>query len=188
MKKIIFLIGVVSAQNLRKLVTSCEQTNVPSCARLLFSVNGYNQVHDCNILQKINKDFITGHTYFCSNMILEYIPTYCVNLTNMPDNCFKNVGDKINTLYTQHNKICSKINIIFNSTNTTIMDTIQATCNINWSGKWWESVPILFGLAVACIIGLCLVSCCLSCCCGLIGLDYERKRHTTTFRTIAINS
>jgi hypothetical protein len=166
MKIFFLLINLSYAQQLRKLVTACDQLNPPSCVNLLFSVNGRTQIHSCSTLESLDQDFITEHTFMCSIMRAEYISTYCLNLTNMPDDCFRNIGNKINTLYRKHVDMCSNINTIFNMTNS----TITTYCSINWIGNWWESTILLMLVIGLSCGGLCMVYCCVKCIC----IDIQR--------------
>jgi hypothetical protein len=168
------------------LISLANAQNVPTYANLLFPVNGINHISNCGTLQNLNKDFITEHQYFCSNMISEYVSNYCVNLTNMPDDCFKNIGDKINTLYTKKNQICSKINTIFNNTNSTIMNTINTFCN----EKLDNSFGIALLITIGAIFGFCVFGAFCSAICSFMCYKYDiyyydRKRRLTIFRSVA---
>ena len=164
---LLFIITAIAyAQNSRNLRVPCDQEKPPTCTKLKYSINGQNQISDCRILQNENIENTKTHTFLCNNMINTFVTENCLNLTNYPTDCFVNVGNRINSIYTQNLLICRNLNTFFNMTNNTQTDNIRNTCNeVQSIEPWYSSVILVMLVMGASSIALCcMCACCCNCC------------------------
>ena len=187
MLSVFFLIAIAYAQNSRNLRVPCDQEKPPTCTKLKYSINGHNQISDCSILQNENTQNSKTHTFLCNNMINTFVTENCLNLTNYPTDCFVNVGNRINSIYTQNLLICRNLNTFFNMTNNTQTDNIRNTCNeVQSIEPWYSSVVLVMLVMGACAIALCCLCMCCHHVCRSIrqSISDFKQRPLTIFRSV----
>ena len=95
MISIFLLIAITNAQYY-SFGNDCEREKTPSCARLVYILNGDFTINDCSMLQSDNNEKTNAHTFLCNNMINTFVKNNCLDLKKYPTDCFKIVGIIIN--------------------------------------------------------------------------------------------
>ena len=179
MFSIFLLIAITNAQDY-SLYNDCEREYIettPSCARLVYILNGDFTINDCSMLQSDNNEKTNAHTFLCNNMINTFVKNNCLDLTKYPTDCFKNVGKRLNSIYKKNREICHNMNTFFNFSNNTKSDDIRNTCNkVQFIEPWYSSVVLVILVSLLSALGLCCLSC-YACC---LVEDYKKKKIRNT--------
>ena len=166
MLSIFLLIAITNAQDYT-LYNVCEREfreTTPSCARLVYILNGDFTINDCSSLQSDNNEKTNAHTFLCNNMINTFVKNNCLDLRKYPTDCFKNVGKRLNSIYKKNREICNNMNTFFNFSNNTKSDDIRNTCNkVQFIEPWYSSVVLVILVILLSALGLCCLSCCACC-------------------------
>jgi len=158
MISIFLLIAITNAQDY-SLYNDCERKireTPPSCARLVYILNGDFTINDCSSLQSDNNEKTNAHTFLCNNMINTFVKNNCLDLTKYPTDCFKNVGKRLNSIYKKNREICDNMNTFFNFSNNTKSDEIRNTCNkVQFIEPWYSSVVLVILVILLSALVLC---------------------------------
>jgi len=144
--------------------TLCIQIKPPTCAQLDFPINDNKLISNCTTLKNINTELVYQHNYLCFMMKPSYITSYCINTSSLLEDCYTNIGNKINTLYEKNNNICSMINSLFSLNNTN--SDVYSICNINRVGSNEINIAIILLIIIPILFGCgcCFLICCVTGC------------------------
>lgn len=163
---------------------SCRSQKSKTCVTLDFTINGSNEITNCDLLQSTFNDFVIEHNFFCNNMNQSYVDLLCVSTNTLQTNCYVDIGLSINTLYEKNNQICSLNATIFDHSVNSIYTNITNYCNSNLNQDGDLSGIIITGIIFGIFLGFtCLICLCINMC---KPIEYVKTRPNLWLREVNV--